>query len=82
MKIKSWLLISYLIVMILPLLSAYFLFAWITNYHNDKKVEEYYDVYTEIQEMKQVLQNVELYHPESSKEEVEQLESERLKITL
>lgn len=82
MKIKSWLLISYLIVMILPLLSAYFLFAWITDYHNDKKVEEYYDVYTEIQEMKQVLQNVELYHPESSKEEVEQLESERLKITL
>ena len=39
-------------------------------------------MYTEIQEIKEVLQNLRLYDPESSKEEIEQLESERLTITL
>ena len=82
MKIKSWLLVSYLIVMILPLLSAYLLFAWINDYHNNKKVEEYYDVFMEVQEIRKVLQDVNLYYPESSKEEVKAFESERLHITL
>lgn len=68
--------------MILPLISAYLLFALITNYHNDKKVEEYYDVYTEVQQMKQILLNASLYDPEAPKDEIEALESERVKISL
>src|SRR5690625_457709 len=68
--------------MILPLLSAYFLFAWITDYHNDKKVEEYYEVYAEVQEIKQELQAPSLYDPEVSKEGVKALESDRVKVSL
>jgi hypothetical protein len=49
MKIKTWLLLSYLIVMILPLGAAYGLFAWINSYHQDQNVEEYFQKWTELQ---------------------------------
>src|SRR5690625_3100925 len=68
--------------MILPLISAYFLFAWVTSYHSDKKVEEYYEVYTDLQMMKEVLRDPEFYDPSSSKDKLEQMASEQLSITL
>lgn len=82
MKIKTWLLISYFIVMILPLLSAYFLFAWVISYHNDQKVEEYYEAYSEIQTVKKVLEDAALYEPAASKADVEAMASEELAIEL
>ncbi len=82
MKIKTWLLISYFVVMILPLFSAYFLFAWVGSYHNEQKVEEYANVYTEIQSLKDVLIDPTLYDPATSKEEVEKLTSSELSISL
>ena len=39
MKIKTWLLVSYLIVMLLPLLAAYGLFVWVL-YHQEKDVKK------------------------------------------
>jgi len=68
--------------MVLPLLSAYFLFAWVTSYHSDQKVEEYYEVYAELQTIKQELANTELYDPSTSKAEIEQMVSEQLAIAL
>src|SRR5699024_7947238 len=68
--------------MTLPLLSAYFLFAWVASYHNDQKVEEYTNVYTEVQSLKDVLVNPTLYDPLTSKEEIEKLKSEDLAISL
>ncbi|MBO1002827.1 sensor histidine kinase [Pseudogracilibacillus auburnensis] len=82
MKIKTWLLTSFLVVMILPLISAYILFAWITSYHNDKKVEEYYEVYAEIQQLNTRLRDPELYTFSASKDELEEMVSEQLSITL
>src|SRR5690625_3246174 len=68
--------------MILPLVSAYLLFAWITSYHSDKKVAEYYEVYAEIQSINSMLRDPELYIPEASIDEVEETTSNRLSITL
>src|SRR5690625_2978998 len=68
--------------MILPLLSAYFLFAWVTSYHGDEKVEEYYEVYTDLQVIKEKLNNSELYDPAFSKDELKQMTSEQLFIAL
>lgn len=68
--------------MILPLLSGYFLFAWIIDYHNDKKIEEYHEVYHEVQRVKEKLIDPALYDPKNSQESVEQVESEHLTITL
>src|SRR5690625_3526917 len=68
--------------MVLPLLSAYFLFAWVTSYHSGQKVEEYYEVFAELQTMKQELTKTELYHPSSSNDRVEQMTSEQVAIAL
>src|SRR5690625_3858799 len=68
--------------MILPLMSAYLLFAWITSYHNDKKVEEYYEVYAEIQSINSMLRDPELYNPDAPTDEIEAITTSRLSITL
>lgn len=83
MKIKTGLLISFFVVMILPLLSAYFLFAWVTNYQNDKKVEEYYEAYSEIQMIKNILEeDASLYETTAAKEKVDDLTSDDVSIIL
>ena len=61
MKIKTWLLLSYLIVMILPLVAGYCLFAWINAYHGDRNVTEYLAQWNELQQMKNELDNPLLY---------------------
>lgn len=61
MKIKTWLLLSYLIVMILPLGAAYGLFAWINSYHQDQNVEEYFQKWTELQAIIPIVDDPALY---------------------
>lgn len=68
--------------MTLPLISAYLLFAWITSYQSDKKVEEYYNVYAEIQAATVSLRDAELYSPLASKDKVDEIVSNHLSIEL
>src|SRR5690625_4099435 len=68
--------------MILPLISAYLLFAWIISYHSDKKVEEYYEVYAELQTINSMLRDPELYKPEAPMGEIEAKTTKSLSITL
>ena len=82
MKIKTWLLVSYFIVMLLPLLSAYILFASISTYLNDQRVEEYYEAYADIQAVKKVLSDEKWYERGAAKEELDQLSSDELAIDL
>ncbi|MGM8364086.1 sensor histidine kinase [Virgibacillus sp. W0181] len=82
MKLKKWLLLSYLIVMILPIVVAYILFAWINSYNNDQKVREYFETTIELQNVKEVLEQPKLYHPSSDKSKIKQLESDQLSISL
>lgn len=82
MKLKNWLLLSYLIVMILPLIAGYLLFAWIQSYNNEQKVNEYLETSAELQEIKSILNNPELYSPKTDKTKVEQLASKKLSIVL
>ena len=82
MKIKTWLLSSYLIVMILPLVMAYLLFAWINSYNSDQKVNEFFTTSVEIQRIQTVLANPNLYKPKVEQPEVEQLVNEKLSVVL
>lgn len=82
MKLKTWLLSSYLIVMILPLLMVYLLFAWITNYNEDQKVKEFFSTTMELQNMQSVLQDPALYTPQKTHPEIEQLITDKLSIIL
>lgn len=68
--------------MILPLASAYYLFAVTLNVQEEEKVEEYYDVYEIITKTEPALKRPELYHPLSSKKVVEELTDGQVGITL
>lgn len=82
MKIKNWLLSSYLIVMILPLVTAYLLFAWINAYNNDQKVKEFFTTSTALANIKTVLDDTALYQMKMERPEVDELTSEQLTIIL
>lgn len=82
MKIKTWLLLSYFIIMFLPLLAAYGLFVWINSYHDDRNVAEYMDNLTELTAVQDVLKDPSFYRPNGDWTEVEQIANDRLSITL
>lgn len=82
MKLKTWLLVSYFIVMSLPLVVAYVLFAWIQSYNNEQKVAEYIHASSEIQEITTILRSAELYKPNADRKEVEKLNGEQIIIEL
>ena len=74
--------LSYLIVMILPLVAAYLLFAWINAYSNDQNVTEVIDTSNQMQEIKTILDNPAFYDPKVERTEVEELANEELSIVL
>lgn len=82
MKIKTWLLLSYFLVMLLPLVAAYGLFAWINAYHQDRNIAEYMERWTELNAMQAVLNDPSLYEPNADLTKVKQLESNHLSVTL
>ncbi|MFA1819707.1 ATP-binding protein [Virgibacillus oceani] len=82
MKIKAWLLLSYFIVMILPLIAAYLLLGWINSYNDEQKVAEHIEVTSVLEEVKQTLDQPGLYTPGGDIEEVEALAGKNLSIAL
>jgi signal transduction histidine kinase len=82
MKLKTWLLVSYFIVMLLPLAAAYLLFAWIQSYNNEQKVEEYFLTTMQIQTITSTLDDPTLYQPGIELPQVEKIASEGLSIAL
>lgn len=82
MKLKTWLLVSYFIVMLLPLAAAYLLFAWIQSYNNEQKVEDYFLTTMHIQNITSTLDDPTLYQPGIELPQVEQLASEGMSIAL
>lgn len=82
MKIKTWLLLSYFLVMLLPLGAAYGLFAWINAYHQDRNIAEYMESWTELNAMQAVLDDPSLYETNADMTKVNQLESDHLSVTL
>lgn len=82
MKLKTWLLLSYFIVMLLPLVAAYFLFAWIQSYNDEQKVKEYVQTSEELQNIRDVLDDPSLYHPKRNFKKVEQLTNQHVSIEL
>lgn len=82
MKLKTWLLMTFFIVMVLPLIAAYILFAWIQSYHNEQKVSELFEKTIELKQIKQVLDDPVLYYPSANKQAIDQLVNEQRSITL
>jgi signal transduction histidine kinase len=84
MKIKTWLRISYLAVMLLPLLFLFLLYSSISEWDKQRDVMEYMEVQQKMQELSPSLDNKDLYEiqPASKYEKLKQLSTEKLKIAL
>ncbi len=82
MKIKSWLFVSYLIVMILPLLAAYYLYVWINAYNDEIEVKDYFEKWTELQAILPVLEEPELYQVGRAYPELDSITSDKLEVNL
>ncbi len=61
MKIKIWLVLSYLIVMLLPLLAGWGLYIFVLEFHKDQEVKDYFEKYQQLNDIRQVLENPDLY---------------------
>ncbi|MGE7090534.1 sensor histidine kinase [Lysinibacillus sp. NPDC048646] len=82
MKIKTWLFIMFFIVMIVPIGGAYGLYVWINAYYHDKNVGEYIEKWTELNQVKSVLDDPTLYDKKADLQEVKALVNDQLAITL
>lgn len=82
MKIKTWLLLTYLLVMLLPLVGAYGLYLSINAYYQDRNIGEFVEKRIELNEMKKVLQDSSLYQVDASFEKVESLTSDQVQVKL
>ncbi|WP_274308289.1 sensor histidine kinase [Solibacillus daqui] len=82
MKIKSWLLLTYLLVMLIPLGAFYGLYVSINAYYQDKNVDEYFNTWSQVTELKKLLSNQALYTSQQRFEKIEALTSNQLMITL
>lgn len=69
-------------VMILPLITAYFLFAWINSYNNEQKVEEHVQLRAELEDIKQELNDPALYMSQADKGHLEMDADQTKLITL
>ncbi|WP_226666493.1 sensor histidine kinase [Metabacillus litoralis] len=84
MKIKYWLMMSFLIVMLLPMITLYLLYISLSSYDEEQDVIEYMNVYNQTISIENTLQNPDLYNIQSKEnyENLASLVSSKIKIVL
>ncbi|WMJ80942.1 HAMP domain-containing sensor histidine kinase [Clostridium sp. MB40-C1] len=83
MKIKKWLIVSYIFVMMIPMFAAFFIYQWIASYNTNVEVSDYVNNLTIFDKYEKLLQDQKLYLI-SSKERnlVDEKEKNKVEITL
>jgi len=84
MRIKQWLMISFFIVMLLPVVALYFLYISISNLDDKQAFVEYVEMTNKMEEIEPQLQDPNLYRPQSKEmyDSIQALTNESIKITL
>lgn len=82
MKIKSWLLLTYLLMMLVPLIALYVLYISINSYYADKSFEEYLTQWSTTSNIKRLLNDDALYLKGANYDAVTAVSSDQLMITL
>lgn len=82
MKIKTWLLITYLLVMLLPLAALYGLYVSIEQYYQDRNGQEYFEKWNALSQLKIELDDPRLFEDEKHTQKIEQFVNEQTMITL
>lgn len=68
--------------MLLPIMAAYGLFVWISAYNEDRKVAEYLGSYVELNQLREVLEEPNLYKTNADFSAIDGLVSEHVSVTL
>lgn len=82
MKIKIWLSISYLLVMLLPLFMGWGLYTLVIHYHEQQEVEDYFDKYQQLNTIRQVLENPDIYKVNTDMSAVKAISNPQIEINL
>ncbi|WP_010283430.1 sensor histidine kinase [Bacillus timonensis] len=84
MKIKQWLLVSFFIVMLLPVVALYILYVSLSNLDEKQAFVEYVEMTNKMEEIESQLLDPKLYElqPKEQFETVQALTNESIKITL
>lgn len=82
MKLRTWLLATYLLVMLVPLVAAYVLFAWISDYNKERAVADRLETMLALQNIQRITEKTALYYPQADYRAVKALGDETQAITL
>lgn len=82
MKLRTWLLITYALAMILPLIAGYILFAWISHYNQQQTVDEVLLSKLELTTVERVVNDPALYQRQADRAKVEALVNDQRMIVL
>ncbi|MEK4229667.1 sensor histidine kinase [Solibacillus sp. FSL H8-0538] len=82
MKIKTWLLLTYLLVMLLPVGAVYGLYLSINAYYQDKHVAEYVEQWTELSALKKIVSEPTLFEKGANYKNLSPIVNEQQSITL
>lgn len=84
MKIKYWLMVSYFVVMLLPVVASYLLYVSLSDYDEQEDLTEYLHFQNLVTHLESELEDVSLYQiqPEENYQHLRQLADENLKIDL
>lgn len=84
MKIKQWLMVSFFIVMLLPVVALYFLYVSISNLDQSQALVEYVETNNKVEKIEPQLLDPNLYklQPKEQYDDVQALANESIKITL
>ncbi len=84
MKIKQWLMVSFFIVMLLPVVALYFLYVSLSNLDDKQALVEYVEMNKKMEEIEPLLVDPKLYklQPKEQFANVQALLNESIKITL
>lgn len=84
MKIKYWLMISYLVVMVLPIVAVYLLYISLSNYDQKQDLQEFLHFQEIVADLESVLKDVSLYQgqPKENYRNLKSLTDDHLKIDL
>lgn len=61
MKLKKWIILSYIIVMLIPILTAGFLYKWIEDYNKRIEITDYIETINKFDKYEEKLNNPEIY---------------------
>ncbi|QTM99029.1 HAMP domain-containing protein [Sediminibacillus dalangtanensis] len=84
MKLKNWLALSYLVVLLLPLAAVYVLYISISRFDSSQDIKESLEARQQMEELETILQDERLYHiqPQENYREIAKAATGSLRITL